>query len=167
MPLPLAWGKKNEDTAVDAYQQHMQGSGHTDLKVARSGLVINPGCPWLGASTDGLVSDPHSADPDGLLEVKCPYKFRESTPAEAASYKEFFCQLENGTVTLKQKHDYYFQIQGQMAIYRRKWCDFVVYTPADISVQRIKFDSNLWETMCAKLTDFYNTAVVPELVHRL
>ena len=74
-PLSCAWGKANEDKAVSAYLQSMQEKGHSGIEVAPSGLVINPKYAWLGVSADGLVTDPHSPDPNGLLEIKCPYKF--------------------------------------------------------------------------------------------
>ena len=65
--------------------------GHTNLTVVKPGLFINPEFAWLGATPDGLVTDPSSPDPDGLLEIKCPNSFRESTLLDAASNKAFFC----------------------------------------------------------------------------
>ena len=116
------------------------------------------------ASPNGFISDPHS---DCLLEIKCPYKFRDITPVEAASQKGFFDQLDNGTVVLKRQHDYYFQVQGQMAICQQKWCDFVIYTSVGISVQRISFDQTFWTAMLSTLTELYSTGLVPKLVERL
>ena len=43
-------------------------------------------------------------------------------------------------------HQYYSQIQGQLAITQRLWCDFIRYTPKGISVERIDFDSDYWKT---------------------
>ncbi len=53
-----------------------------------------------------------------------------------------------------------------MAIYSRKWCDFVVYTEKGISVQRIEFDEIFWKDMLFKLQLFYTTAVLPKLVEQ-
>ena len=54
-----------------------------------SGLVINPEYSWLGASSDGVVHDPGYTGPNGLLEIKCPYNYHDSTPFQAASQKGF------------------------------------------------------------------------------
>lgn len=35
---------------------------------------------------------------------------------------------ETSTVELKHTHPYYAQIQGQLAVTERKWCDFVIFT---------------------------------------
>ena len=142
----------------------MQEKGHYGVKVAPSGLVINPEHAWLGVSPDGLVTNPHSPDPNGLLEIKCPCKFRDSTPHEAASQPGFCCQLENNTVVLKKQHDYYFQVQGQMAICSKQWCDFVIYTSDGVCVQRITFDPTVWITM---LVEFYSASLVPKLAEKL
>ena len=37
----------------------------------------------------------------------------------------------------------------------RKWFDFVVLTLKGMSVERIKFDEQLWERMFTKLKTFY------------
>jgi hypothetical protein len=67
--------------------------------------------------------------PYGYLEVKCPHSVRNLTPTEACDESEFYCRLNSaGQLELKQNHRYYAQVQGQMAIGERPWCDFVVYT---------------------------------------
>ena len=55
-----------------------------------------------------------------------------------------------------------------MAITRKPWCDFVVYTTflnhEDIHIERIYFDPTFWEGLKKKLLDFYLYAMVPELL---
>ena len=43
------------------------------VNVYRTGFVINPGCPFLGASPDFLVYDPSRNEVFGLLEIKCSH----------------------------------------------------------------------------------------------
>ena len=86
-----------------------------------------------GASPDAVVYDPDNEDPFGLAEVKCPYSVRLITPAEACSHKDFCSSLETSStgqhqLKLKRKHKYYSQVQGQMSISKRKWCDFIMFT---------------------------------------
>ena len=87
MPTACAWGKNNEVRAMDAYKLNMQEVGHSGLEIRQSGLVINTECAFLGASPDGIVYDPVSEDPNGLLEIKCPYTYRDVNPQEAAQQK--------------------------------------------------------------------------------
>ena len=102
--------------------------------MSASGLVINLEEPCLACSLDGLVETPGTSEPLGLVEFKCPYSLKESglspqQPAEQVN--TFFCSVNRlGTITLKQNHNCYFQVQGNMAITRRPWADFVMWTPS-------------------------------------
>ena len=146
---------------------YKHGHGHPDLVVTSSGVIINPLWCYLGASPDGAVYDPaNSNEPFGFLEIKCPYSTKNRTPAEACNHSGFCCQLTNtGELKLKETHQYYAQIEGQMAIGERPWCDFVVFTLKGINVQRIRFDTVYWTSkLLPKLTLFYDNCVAPELV---
>lgn len=61
----------------------------------------------FGCSPDGLVGD------DGLLEIKCP---------SAHTQIEY---IKSGSIPAK----YVAQVQGQMLVTGRKWCDFLSYHP--------------------------------------
>ena len=47
-----------------------------------------------------------------------------------------------------------------MGLGERPWCDFVVYTQKDISIQRL----NYWEDSITKLVSFYDDCIAPECV---
>jgi len=87
----------------------------------------------------GLVYDPLSTDQFGLVEVKCPYSYRHVTPQEACRFCSTLVTTTNREELLKLRHEhlYYSQVQGQMAITGRKWCDFVIFTEKGLSVERI------------------------------
>lgn len=55
------------------------------------------------------------------------------------------------------------QIQGQMALTKRTWCDFFVYTLKDTFTQRVQFDEDLWATMKPLLNDFFFLHMLPKL----
>ena len=123
---------------------------------------------WLGASPDGLVYDPSSEEPHGLLESKCPAQVSEVTVDELCTKKpSFFLQKCDGKYKLKQRHEYYFQIQGQMHITKRKWCDFVVWNPQatnKLIIDRIHYDPYFWDvSVYPKLKQFYLGSMLPEL----
>ena len=133
------WGKKNEAVALEQYKKFQHDSGHHGLYCCPSGFVVSEKYPFLGASPDAVVHDPTDANPFGLAEIKCPYSVRNQTPSQAAESREFYCRLEQNSsgspsLKLKKSHPYFCQVQGQMAITERNWCDLVVYTPKGISV---------------------------------
>lgn len=67
---------------------------------------------------------------------------------------------------LKKNHEIYFQIQGQLNVFEKQWCDFVLRrtNPYDMYVERIYRDSRLWENeMVPKLKQFYHKFLIPEL----
>ena len=165
------WGIQQESLAIHQYARYQWSHGHPDLSVAPCGFHISPEHPFLGATPDGAVFDAsHAEEPFGFLEVKCPYAQRNVTPAEACSTPGFCCTLQvnpDGTTQLflRTNHIYYAQVQGQMAVGNRPWCDFVIYTSKGISVQRIQFDKVYWEkTLLPKLTEFYDNCLGPEIV---
>ena len=62
---------------------------------------------WTGASPDALVGE------DGLLEIKCP------------KYSTHIQYLLDGALPSTYK----WQVQGQLYVTDRKWCDFMSYHP--------------------------------------
>ena len=65
-------------------------------------------------------------------------------------------------MVLKRNHPYFSQVQGQMAVGERPWCDFVIYTTEGLSAYRVLFDSEFWEnTSLPKLISFYDNCVAP------
>lgn len=161
------WGKANEKAAIEQYVRIQNETGHADLYACSSGFVISEQYPFLGASPDAAVYDPSVSDPFGVAEVKCPYSYRSVTPVEACSQASFFCTLNISTtqVHLKKDHPYYSQVQGQMALTKRKWCDFIVYTEKGISIERIDFDEVFWKELSQKLINFYDNCLAPEIVN--
>ena len=96
----LRWGCENEDSARKAYLQEMASRGN-QVHTKRSGLVISMTHGCLACSPDDWVEDYSSADPNGVVEYKCPYASRELTPIEACSSKTIFCTLNDGQLRLK------------------------------------------------------------------
>lgn len=152
----VAYGSSKEGTARKMYSRKMKRRLQHDVTVYNSGLLIDPNCPYLGATPDGKVIDKSTYNHFGLLEIKCPYSFRNQTPAEAAENSK--CCLEDvaGQLQLKRSHNYYLQVTGQMALAGVNWCDFVFYTNKGLFVERILFNKKLWnKDMFPKLTEFY------------
>ena len=143
----------------------MKQKSSPNIAVTDSGLVIHPTHNWLAASPDNLVYDPTSADPHGIVEYKNPYKFRSSTLVKVATETKNFCLANNnGLLSLKHKHDYYYQVHATMYCTQRKWRDFVVKTETDLHVERIHWNSEFLSSAKSRLREFYFTAILPEFV---
>ena len=141
---------------------------HPNISVKESGLIVNKDYPHLKTSPDGIVECMccHCGKNKGLLEIKCPYKYRNETPLKAAENSDFCCVLANGKLKLKTSHNYFYQVQGQMAIAGMSWCDFYVWTLKGTSIERIYFDKDFWESVVEKLNVFYFDNIIPELFSR-
>ena len=156
----LQWGRQHEHDALQQYRQTLDGE-HT---LSNAGLFVDK-CGYLGASPDGVVVD-GSGRRVKIVEVKCPFNAKDKTIEEACKdNKAFCCGIVNGKPDLKDDHDYYYQIQGQMAITGVHECDFVVWTPKDLFVQTVKFDPDFWTDTCLpKLEHFFLFFLLPEIV---
>ena len=145
---------KNFSTPATTYGINMekQENGCQDMIVSASGVIVNPKYSFLGASPDVAVYKPQIFN--SHMEVKCPYSARNLTPVEACRISGFCCNVNSsGQLELKKTHHYYTQVQGQMALGERPWCDFVVYTPLGTSVEVIQFNESYWENeLLPKLT---------------
>ena len=159
------WGTQHEDDAKKQYLEYLHSSGHPTASIKESGLVIDNDSPSLACSPDGLVDIP--GEEGVVVEFKCPYAAAKEglDPVTAAkTLKTFFCKASvKGSLELKRRHDYFYQVQGTMAITGRSWCDFVVWLPQGMSVERIHFEEDLWAETKPKLLDFYQRALLPEL----
>ena len=154
-PAPINHGLQNESKARNAY------CSKTGFVTRTCGLVVNPSLPWLGASPDGVVEDP-SMKYLGLLEIKCPFTHRFSTVEKACSDPVFFAMITDDKVALKREHKYYYQIQGQMALCQVSWCDFVIFTLQNFTIERIPFNNEFWNKIQPQLTEFFFKYVLPK-----
>ena len=159
----LKWGRQSEENARQDYKMEME-KNHVDFEVQKAGLLISTKYPFLGATPDGIVSC--SCCGTGLLEVKCPFKYRDSNPCEIND-TSFYLQIEpDGTKSLNQAHDYYYQVQGQMAIWSKTYCDFVCWTTKGHVVTRIQYNEAFFEGFVGKCKHFFDTYLLPEIMSR-
>ncbi|XP_074032854.1 uncharacterized protein [Leptinotarsa decemlineata] len=130
-------------------------------KIEPCGMFIDEYDYIFGASPDGLIRD------DAIVEVKCPKTASKMHPKEAIEQKIInFCTLdENLHLQLKQNHNYYYQVQGQLHITQRSLCYFVIWTPLGILVEKIIKDDSFWTNkMKPKFENVYNSCLLPELI---
>ncbi|XP_027048070.1 uncharacterized protein LOC113675668 [Pocillopora damicornis] len=146
----LKYGRNMEKVAKDKYVKLFQRE-HKDAKFRECGLFIDESDQFIGASPDLLVEC--SCCGLGVLEVKCPYSIVNDLPSE--DNLSYLVKI-NGKIVLKEKHAYFAQIQGQMAVTKRTWCHFLVYTQKGYHLALIKFNNDYWEKIKQNLIWFYN-----------
>lgn len=172
--IAIDWGVKNESRAILSYISYQHTKGLGSLTVGPCGFLVSESHPFLGATPDGTVYDPSDLQhPFGFIEVKCPYTHRNHTPIEACSSPGFCCNLVlhsdgHQALQLRRNHIYFAQVQGQMGVGKRPWCDFVIYTSRGINVERVPFDEDYWHNnLLPKLESFFDNCLGPEIVSPL
>jgi len=125
--IATEWGNTHEDGARWEYEL---GTGNQ----------VDPAFfdtkeDWLGASPDGYIGD------DGLVEIKCPFGIRKDP--------------EPKFKTIADQPHYYAQIQVQLYVTDRKWCDFWQWTPHGTRLERVKIDHEWLNENLPVLRQFY------------
>lgn len=130
-PLPffendaMKWGTETEPQARAMYELK------NDVEVKEVAFVeLNE---FVGVSPDGLVGD------DGLLEIKCP-----NTETQIKRFLD----------DVGLPGDYEAQVQGQLWVTGRQWCDFVSFDPRiDVEASYIQTRVYRDEEYIAKLEE--------------
>jgi len=127
----MEWGTATEPMARVAYEVEKQQF------VEQVAFVDHPSIEWFGCSPDGLVND------DGLIEIKCP---------NSTTHIEYLTDQ-------KPPARYIPQMQCQMAVTGRQWCDFVSFDPRlpddlQLFVVRLERDQEYIEAMEVEVKKF-------------
>lgn len=161
----MRYGQSNEELARQKYK--CVTSARFSYIVEDTGLWVNSKFPGIGASPDGLVMD-SLKNTAGVLEIKCPKILQNLKPTDlhllTPQQRNSFCctRVSNNSIKLKRSHKYYYQIQTQMAITERSWCDFVIWTPKGFHVEKIIYDSNFIEPILKHVSAFHQNILAPE-----
>ena len=156
----IKFGRDHEELVHKKYAAGEFVTQHAgEVSVEMSGLQVSAAHPHLAASPDGLVNC--SCCEPGLLEVKCLYKFRDSTMKEMIAKTDI---VEHGNVN--KDHQYYTQVMQQMLVTGRQYCDLVLWIPAGAVVVRVKFQEETALKIISHTLEFWEKHVVPELVTR-
>jgi len=137
----MRWGTETEDEARAVYSIK-----NSRFDVEEVAFIEHS--EFIGMSPDGLVGD------DGLLEIKCPNTTTQLKRALSDDYSK----------------DYKAQIQMQLWVSGRDWCDFVSFDPrldcaAGYLEQRVYRDNSYISDMQDKTFEFVGK--MKELINKL
>jgi len=137
----MRWGTETEPQARSMYEIK------NDFVTVKQVAFVEHN-EFIGISPDGLIGD------DGLLEIKCPNTTTQLKRALSDDYAK----------------DYYTQIQCQLWVTERQWCDFVSFDPrldcaSSYLQQRVKRDEDFIGNMKLKAYQFVH--MLNELHERL
>lgn len=153
----VMWGRQMEETARQCYLAQMTNT-HINFNLRVMGLAVKADEPYLAASPDGAFSCDCCGT--GVLEIKCPYKYREGL--EGSESDASFCLDENHN--LRPSHPYYAQIQLQMYVSEMDVCDFMVWTKTSSITCRIGRDEPYLQKTLPKAKVFFMEHLLPELI---
>ncbi|XP_061190721.1 uncharacterized protein LOC133198720 isoform X1 [Saccostrea echinata] len=145
------YGKSMEGVARNQYTEQYIKS-HQKAEILKAGLSISPACPIIAASPDGYVKC--LCGGEGLLEIKCTYTHQHKYTKDIASENNYV-HLVNDEVKLKENSPWYSQIQTQLFVTGKSWCDFVLFTQKDFATDRIYFNAEYFDMCLKKAIDFY------------
>ena len=106
----------------------------------------------------------------GVLEIKCATKYWNDDPKSAIVTNNMPYLCDEGK-ELNTCHKYYSQVQFQMGLSGRKWCDFVVFTvkcmqdDVDPLIVRVLFNEDIFKELCESGEKFWFGHLLPEIVY--
>ena len=156
-------GISSERHAIIRFKQIIRIK-HKGIKFTNPGMTVSKLDPYISVTPDLEFECPCCGK--GVCEVKCP----PSVPANRApSWRTYGKHLGNfnGQTKLKRSSEYYYQIQGQMAVTNRSFGYFFVFNIANRSfyLEKIEFDAVFWTEKLSNLKLFWNTYVFPRLLN--
>lgn len=157
----LQWGTDNEDKAREAYVE-LASEEHENFRFMPAGLHVNPCYPHLGATPDGLICCDCCGE--GIIEIKCPYKHRHIHPSTVTDPTFYLKMCEDGCRQLCRGHAYYHQIQGQLAVCEKQYCDFICWTPLGMHTECILPEPSYLSKTKPSLDAFFVKVVLPLLL---
>jgi putative phage-type endonuclease len=125
------WGTLNEPGALVEYEME------TGCKVDLCGFYKYE--DWFGASPDGLIGT------NGLIEIKCPYSLRNG---------------EGRFKSAQEQMHYYAQMQVQLFVTGRDFCDFYQWCPSKTALEVVQRDEVFITNAMKELRAFYEAYLI-------
>lgn len=156
--IAMQWGVDHEKLAVSDYEK-------------KTGNIVKPAgfcssrCGRFGGSPDGCIPEQRK-----LIEVKCPYSYRDCTNfSEVVNSGNWYLKKDKrGKIVFNLSHsqgrDYFHQIQACMHFMKADTCDFVVWSPHDLLV--VTFNrSEYWKAAhMSRMGSVWNETILHHII---
>ena len=113
-------GLENEQLVIDKYTELMHQQGHTRVHVVKCGFFVEKEKGVLGASPDGLVTDPSHRSPHGIIEAK-NVTVKDGETLKDALLRKSICKMSDNVLKVNKSHMYFYQVQEQLFVVNRLW----------------------------------------------
>ena len=124
------------------------------VEVKEIGFAVPVWYPKIGCSPDGIIYV-DSKETNKIIEIKCPKQMydqlsvRNYLISEGVKFDLFNHSHINTT--------HYDQIQGNLAILNKEYCDYIVFVNKDdYYIETIPFNKIYWELLFEKIKIFCN-----------
>lgn len=139
----MIYKNQMEHKALSSFTSQMEKI-HKNFKCKTIGLIVDHNCAHFAASPDGLCSC--TCCGDYLVEIKCPLvlSHKNASITHLLQLKDPFIEVVNGTYCLKNDHEYYYELQMQMALGKCNFSYFYIWSPRFRITNKVYFDSLFW-----------------------
>ena len=157
-----SWQMKHRiktETHAKAKYKSLTKKSHKGMTYTDPGMIVFEDDPCL-AVTLGLEINCACHGP-GLVEMKCPATLIAKTP-NVGNYKHI--ETCNDNIVLKMTSPYYSQIQGQLAVTKRSYCDLFIFLCMSNLTVCVDYKHSYWEKLLSNLKRFWKNVVAKELL---
>ena len=153
-----------------------------NVRIKQVGLIVPKWEPRIAAVLSGeVLSEPEArgesgtrgengergesgtkGENEGMIVIKCPLEMY-------GPLRDHITKINSGWRPRPFYHEHiweshYAQIQGNMKIAGKKWCDYIVYATSSnlVYVERVLFDQGYWDlTLWPEIKSFLDTVLEP------
>lgn len=157
------YGKNMEKVALNKLSVYLT-KNHAEASISETGLIISGQHPEMAASPDGLLVC--ACCRKVPIEIKCPFKFKGETDILIKLTQKpqpYIRQTADGFELIKT-HNYYAQVQMQIALTEADYGYFYVWTKHEDVLIKIQKDEEYWKQAVFKANTFFKAVVLPELM---
>lgn len=153
---------KYKKKAIKQYISNME-MNHEEFVYKECGLLINPKFPFLAGSPDALVSC--TCHREGCLKLKYLKSLISDESLERMTQKPNNILNKLGEqYTLEKNHEYFYQVQLQINLIEKEYCDFVIWSQQKVIVIRVEAEIEFWSAAIGKALSFHEKIIMPELL---
>ena len=158
-------GLDNEHLVIEKYTEMMHHQGHTKVQVTKCGFFVEKEKGILGASPDGLITDPSKCNPYGIIEAKNVI-VKDGETLKDALIRKSVCKMSDAGLKVNKSHMYFYQVQQQLFVVNRLWGVLAILgSNGEFFNEQISFEPEWWKEKLKNIETFYDKFIVYELAY--